>query len=90
MDLASGAPGELREPQETGRTYSRADGSARRPDVYWGGEVGAQCVEKVVKVYIWWSIRVAGSGGQPDEVDSMSLYGGDIGMNEVMTLDRLR
>ena len=37
-----------------------------------------------------WSVHVTGSGGQSGEVDPVGLYGRDVGMNEVMTLDRLR
>jgi len=73
-----------------GGTHSRADGPTRRPNIYRGREVGTQCVDKVVKVYMWWGFHVTGTGGQPGEVYSMSLNGRNVGMNKVMTLDRLR
>lgn len=88
--LVSETPGKFRERCATGRTHPRADGSARRPDVYRGGEVRTQCVHKVVKVHMRRSVHVTGSGGQSGEVDPTSFYGRDVCMNEVVTLDRLR
>jgi hypothetical protein len=39
---------------------------------------------------IWRNIQVTGPGGQSGEVDSVGLYGCDIGVNEIMVLDRFR
>ena len=52
MHSASGISDELRRLCAMGGTYSRADGSTRRPDVYRGREVGTQCVDEVVKVHV--------------------------------------
>ena len=86
---ASRTPGELRRLCATRMTHPRADRSARRPDVYRGREVRTQCVDKVVKIHVRGSIHVTRAGRQSGEVDSVGLYGRNIGMNEIMALDRL-
>jgi hypothetical protein len=74
----------------TERTHSGADRSARRPEVYGGREVRTQCVDEVVEVHVWRNIQVAGAGRQSGEIDSVGLYGRDIGVNKIMALDRFR